>query len=475
MQAFKIPEKLFPLIQKPKRFKIVVGGRGGGKSKSFATILSMKAHLERALIACFREFQNSIDDSVYSLIKSCIYEHKFPGFNITKSTIEHKLGGGFRFKGLARSLEGVKSMHGTKYFWVEEGQFLSDESLRILTPTLREADSELWISANPMSSADPFSQRFIVPFKTELDRDGFFEDDLHLIIKINHSDNPWFPPVLEQERRFDFIHLPRAMYDHIWEGEFNDMVEYSIIMPEWFDACVNSHSRLGFKPQGAKIVSFDPSDLGTDDKALVCRQGSVILDAKLKKTGDVNEGADWATGYAAYHQADTFTWDSDGMGTSLKRQVRDALNGKHADIQPFRGSSGPEFPGRIYQDIKLGKDSRRTNKDTFKNRRAQFYWYLRDRMYATYLAVEKGVYTDPEKMISINPDIKLLRQMRSEVCRVPRKPLGSGMIQILSKVEMKKLKIQSPNLADSLMMSLIRPRLSGGVNDKPMQFTSLFG
>lgn len=460
------------MLERKKRFKIVYGGRGGGKSETIASILSMKVHAERALVACFREYQNSIDDSVYSLIKTCIYKYGIPGFIVNKSSISHVNEGGFRFKGLSRSITSVQSMHGTKYFWIEEGQFLSNESLRILTPTLRESDSEVWISANPMSSADPFSQRFIVPFFEQLENDGYYEDDLHLIIKINHTDNPWFPLVLENERLFDYQHLPRALYDWIWEGAFNDHVENSIILSEWFDACVDAHITLGFEPRGAVVVSYDPSDLGTDDKAVVKRKGSVILDAKLRKVGDVNQGTTWATDYAAYHQADMFTWDSDGMGLSLKKDIRDSLRGKRVDLQPFRGSSGPMDPGKIYQDIRLGTDSRKTNKDTFKNRRAQYYWKLRDRIYNTFLAITTKRYTDPEDMLSISSDIKLLRQMRSEICRVPRKPLGSGMIQILSKVEMKKLKIQSPNLSDATMMSLMSPRSTA--EDRPLVFDSFY-
>lgn len=461
------------MARKQKRFKIAYGGRGGGKSETFATLFAMKAHTEKALISCFREYQNSIDDSVYALMRSCITKYQMPGFIINKSTINHENGGGFRFRGLARSIEAVKSMHGTNYFWVEEGQFLSEESLRILTPTLRESGSELWISANPMSSNDPFAKRFITPFQAELDRDGYYEDDLHIIVKINHSDNPWFPAVLEQERKFDYVNLPRALYDHVWEGCFNDSIDNNIIMSEWFDACVDAHKKLGFKAEGAVVVSFDPSDLGTDDKAVAVRQGSVLLDAKLMKHGDVNEGCDWATDLARRHDVDCFTWDSDGMGLSLRRQVRDAFHGTKVDVQPFRGSSGPKDPGKIYMDVRIGSDSRRTNRDTFKNRRAQYYWNLRDRIFSTYLAVEKGIYMNPENMLSIASEIEDLALMRSEICRVPRKILGSGMIQIMTKQEMKKLKISSPNLADSVMMSLLEPRMAD-YSEEPMVFESFY-
>lgn len=472
--SFQIPLKLKPFVEEHRRFKVAYGGRGAGKSESFAGIFSMKGQTEKALIGCFREYQNSIEDSVYSLIKHKIHELDIPGYQILNNVINHADGGGMRFKGLARSVEGIKSMYGMKYFWLEEGQFISADSLKLLTPTLRESNSECWISANPMSSADPFSQRFIVPFQRELDRDGFYMDDLHLIVKINYRDNPWFPKALEQERVHDYNHLPRALYDHIWEGAFNDSVENSIILTEWFDAAVDAHKKLGFKPRGALIVSHDPSDMGTDDKSLVARKGSVVLNASLKTFGDVNEGLDWAMDYANRHQADTFTWDADGMGISLRREVASAFKGKAISVQPFRGSEGPTHPHRIYQEIKGDiATSRRPNKDVFRNKRAQHYWYLRDRFYNTYLAVEKGKYVDPEQMISISSDIKLLPLLRSEVCRVPRKPLGSGMIQIMTKQEMKKLKIQSPNLADALMMSLVEPQTTA-TEDYSMEYESFW-
>lgn len=478
MPTFQIPKKLRPFLDLKRRFKVAYGGRGGAKSVAFASTMAMKAQTEGALVGCFREFQNSIEDSVYSLIKAMVNKYEIPGYHLGKANIEHISGGGFRFRGLARSIDAVKSMHGFKYFWLEEGQFISEQSLKTLTPSLRESESEMWISANAMSSADPFSQRFIVPFQKELDTKGYYIDDLHLIVKINYRDNPWFPPELEAERLHDYQTLPRALYDHIWEGAFNDSVENSIIKTEWFDAAVDAHKKLGIKPKGAVVVSHDPSDLGTDDKAVVRRHGSVILDARLRQFGDVNDGCDWATDYAVDKRADLFTWDADGMGLSLKRQVKDNLKGKKIAAQPFRGSESPENPLSPYQKIsgvpqtEDSPDKVRTNKDVFRNRRAQFYWKLRDRLHNTFLAVEKKQYIDPEDLISISSDIADLPLLRSEVCRVPRKYLGSGQIQIMSKIEMKKLKIQSPNLADALMMSLITPK---AVHEgDPMAFDSFF-
>ena len=441
---------------------------------SYAGMLALLTQTQGSLVGCIREFQNSLDDSVYALIASEIRRMKIPGYKIQNNKINHKNGGGMRFKGLARSIEAIKSLFGFNYFWLEEGQFISDDSLKILTPTLREADSELWISANPLSSADPFSQRFILPYRKDLETNGFYEDELHYIVKINYNDNPWFPDTLEAERQHDFKYLPRAQYDHIWEGEFNDSVEDSIILSEWFDAAIDAHEKLGFKPEGAVVASHDPSDLGTDDKGLVIRQGSVVLLAENRGFGDIGDGCDWAIDTALEHGVDLFIWDYDGVGTGLKRQVETAFAGKKVDFKMFRGAETPWKPSQIYKPLKQfeKRSKERTNNDVFRNRRAQFYWMLRDKFYATYLAVEKGKYIDPENLISLSSKITDIKLLRSEVCRIPRKYNASGKIQIMSKIEMKHQKILSPNVADSLMMNMMPPDLM--YDDRPMQFDTVY-
>lgn len=449
----QINDKLLPLLTKKKRFKIVIGGRGSGKSQGIGDILLVKGQNQPLKVGCFREFQNSIGDSVHSLLKEEAERMQFP-YSGTNNEITNELGTEFKFKGLARNPDSVKSMHGFDVFWVEEAQSISEDSLKLLTPTMRSEEGEIWLTGNPMSSADPFSQRFIVPFHDELLKNGYYEDDLHLIIVLNWRDNPWFPETLEQERKWDYTNLPRALYNHIWEGHFNDSVENSIILTEWFEAAIDAHKKLGFKPRGKRIVSHDPSDLGADAKGLCYRHGSVILDIQEMTNGDVNEGCDWATDYAIQKHADLFIWDGDGLGVSLKRQVKESFDGKRTAAAMFKGSEGVDFPDQEYMAGNSGADVRRTNKDTFKNKRAQYYWALRDRFFNTYRAVEKGDYIDPDEMISLSSDIQNLEQLRSEVCRIPKKPNGNGLIQILTKPELLKLKIPSPNMADALMMSM---------------------
>jgi len=458
MPTIEIPQKLERILTTKARIIVLVGGRGSAKSETIARLLLLKAQTEAADILCGREFQSSIDDSVHKILKGLIGKLSVGGFEVTDKKIDCTTGGGFRFKGFARNSEAVKSAQDFKYSWVEEAQNLSQASIDDLLPTIRAAGSQLFFTANPQSSADPFSKRFISPYLHDLNSKGFYEDAMHLIIKINYQDNPFFPAELELQRQWDFDNLPRAKYDWIWEGAFNDGVDDALIMAEWFDSCVDAHEKLGFGPAGIRYSSHDPSDTGSDSKGFAFRHGSVVLDVREMTTGDVNEGCDWATGLAINAVSDAFTWDCDGMGVSLNRQVVKAFDGKHTKLSMFRGSEGVDFPDNIYNPVDGYLQHQRTNKQTFKNKRAQYYLELRDRVNRTHKAVVDGVYTDPDQMISFSSAIPELTQLRSELCRMPVKPNANGLFELYTKEVMKtKFKIDSPNLADSVMMLMRVP------------------
>ena len=84
----------------------------------------------------------------------------------------------------------------------------------------------------------------------------------------------------------------------------------------------------------------------------------------------------------------------------------------------------------------------------------------------------KGEYIDPDNLISFSSSIKLLQKLRSELCRIPKKYNPSGLIQIMSKEDMRKLGISSPNIADSVMMAMEAPEVATEFNE--IEFNSLW-
>lgn len=490
-----IAKKLEPVLKTTKRFVIILGGRGSSKSVGVVDICIADSKDNGAKTYCLREFQASIKNSVHSLIKSEISRFGFKGFEVLNQSIGYKGEQAFEFAGLSRNIDSVKSTHGFKRFTVEESQFISQASLDALTPTIRKKpkngvplkfrskedilndiethptleDVSIIFIANPQSKADPFSKRFIEPFIKELDKHGTYEDDLHLVVKINYDDNPWYDDSgLESERLWDYENRARAYYDHRWLAGYNDTVEDAIIKPEWFDACVDAHKiqrlKKVFTPYGAVISAHDPSDEGVDDKGYAARHGSIIKSVKSKSFGEIDEGCDWATGQAINDGASWFVWDGDGMGAGLKRQVSIAFSGTAIKYHMFRGSlsgKGQDHAEKIYQPQYGDEHTKpKTYQETFKNNRSQYYTMLATRCYNTYRCVVKGEYVDPDEMISFDSDgIENLAGLRSEICRIPKKDNANGLIQIMNKKDMKLLEIDSPNEADSVMMCLFIPPL----------------
>lgn len=468
MPHLKINSKLKRILQTSKPIKVVIGGRSSGKSIGFGDIFTMKMETEKADIYCLREFQDSISDSVHRVFKDSIEKRlQLKGWSVQENKIISPVGSRTRYKGASRSPDSIQSAQGYKYSWFEEAHTASKESLDKLLPTiLRNPGAECWFTANPQSSADPFSQRFIVPYLDELNRNGFYEDDIHLIVVMNWRDNPWHDENSEKLRKWDYENRPRAEYDWIWEGKFNDEVEGSIIKAEWFDAAIDAHKsdklKNVFKPVGARIASHDPFDDGNDAGGFALRHGSIIEKVCAKRSGRIDEVCDWALGLARQNHSDWFVWDYDGMGAGLVRQVSDALKGTSIKHHGFRGSlsgKAQDYGEKVYQKDdgeNAASNKKRLYKDVFYNNRAQYYVdRLAFRFYNVYRSVVKGEYIDPAHMISIcSEGVEDIVGLRSQISSIPRKVNSNGLIQLVSK---KDMKTASPNESDAIMMTMFEP------------------
>ena len=460
----RIPEGIAWLLSKPKRIKIAVGGRGSGKSVGVGNIMLMLCdHGER--ICCTREFQNSIDDSVHESLKQDIERLGVEGFGITNNNIKSSSGGEIFYKGLARNITSLKSIAGVKRLWIEEGESVSDRSLKVLTPSVRSsvADNlnddatppEIWITMNRASRQDAISKKYLSRAENELARTGRYEDDLIMVSQVNYQDNPWFPVELEQERADDKDNLSADEYDHIWQGAYSDTVPSAIIKKEWFNAAIDAHLKLGIEPTGAVTVTHDPADQGGDSKGYGCKKGILWTSIDEIVSPDGNTACDEATSRACNANADLFVYDADGMGALLRTQIDKSLNGIKCEIRPYNGSGEVDDKKLTYAGVhsKGSKDKPKTNGDTFFNRRTQRYIALANRFYKTWLWIEKGKYQNPDEIISISGDIPLLDKVRTEVCSIPRVPNGAGKIQLMSKKDMKRLyDLDSPGLADCMAM-----------------------
>jgi phage terminase large subunit len=212
---WRYPAVFLPLVQ-PARRKGVWGGRGSGKSTFFAEYCVIELLKGRSVL-CIREIQRSIADSVKKLIEQKIEQFGvLERFVITENEIKCPTSGASCiFRGMqSHNAASVKSLEGFDIAWVEEAQSLSHKSMTLLIPTIRKEGSELLFSWNPERPSDAVDQLLRGP-------QGSSDS---IVIRANWSDNPWFPEVLEQERRL-CLETQADRYGHIWEGEYATVLE----------------------------------------------------------------------------------------------------------------------------------------------------------------------------------------------------------------------------------------------------------
>src|SRR5260221_97717 len=136
------------------------------------------------------------------------------GFKLFNDKIETPGDGLIIFRGMQdHTSESIKSLEGFRIAWIDEAQSLSARSLALLRPTIRAAASELWASWNPRRKSDAIDD-----FLRARKPPGA------IVVNASWRDNPWFPSVLEDERRLDLSLYPDR-YDHIWEGDYVRAVE----------------------------------------------------------------------------------------------------------------------------------------------------------------------------------------------------------------------------------------------------------
>ena len=261
-----IPAKLSGLF-KLNRYKIAYGGRGSGKSWSFARALILLASANTLRIVCFREIQKSIEESVHALLKQQIQNDPdavSPGlglgeeWTVQQYSIRHNTNGSeFKFAGLsAETATSMKSYEGFDIAWVEEAESVSETSWSLLIPTIRRTNSEIWISFNPQLDTDYTYKEFV-----ENPPEGA------MCVAMNYTDNPWFPPVLEKERLRAKARMSADQYNNIWNGRTRAAVQGAIYAEEISQ--MRAQGRYGRVPHNPKLHVHLVLDLGWNDSMFI--------------------------------------------------------------------------------------------------------------------------------------------------------------------------------------------------------------
>lgn len=325
-----------------------------------------------------------------------------------------------------------------------------DEAAYLMRPQLIEASLSATTncridisSANGM--ANPFAEKV----------HGW---DSRLIFPIHWRDDPrkddeWY------RKQCEF--LDRVTVAQEIDINFAASVEGVVIPSEWVQAAIDAHVHLGVNPSGERRGALDVADEGGDKNAFASAKG-VVVDHVEEWSG---EGSDiFQTVVRAFGIADNlgmteFIYDADGMGAGVRGDARVINEARKQEgsstntvprlvgVSPFWGSGAVERP-----DAKIAPGADRTNRDYYKNLKAQSWGLLKARFKETWRArFEPGYNYDPDMIISLSKAALPPRVMTKLVAELSQPTWGPDNIGKMV-VNKKPDGTKSPNLADAVMM-----------------------
>ena len=259
----RLPPKIVDVFEGEARYRGAYGGRGSGKTRSFALMTAVAGYRHgmsglSGQILCAREHLNSLDESSLEEIKSAIKSVPWllSYYEIGEKFVRSKDGRiNYVFAGLRRNLDSIKSKARIIIAWVDEAEGVSDAAWQKLIPTVREDNSEIWVTWNPETKHSATHRRFRVSPPQD-----------SKICEINWQDNPYFPKVLDNERKEDFKLRPDD-YGHIWDGEMKvhaDGAYYAVEMRE-----AKAEGRITTVPYDRAVGVVTAWDLGVGDSTSI--------------------------------------------------------------------------------------------------------------------------------------------------------------------------------------------------------------
>lgn len=215
-----LPPKLIPIFDGKADVRGAYGGRGSGKTRSFAKMAAVRGYIhgmagESGIILCARQFMNSLEESSLEEVKRGIEDEPWLAayYEIGEKYVKSKDGRiAFAFAGLDRHISSVKSKGRVLLCWIDEGDPVTDYALSVLEPTLREEgtdwNAELWVTWNPERKGSAVDKLY-----------RGSNDPMVKVAELNYQDNPKFPEKLERQRLRDLVGRPDE-YAWIWGGDY---------------------------------------------------------------------------------------------------------------------------------------------------------------------------------------------------------------------------------------------------------------
>ena len=228
-------------------------------------------------------------------------------------------------------------------------------------------------------------------------------------------------------------------FEQEYMRDYAASVEGIVIPGAWVRAAIDAHLKLDMDPGGQNMAALDPMDEGGDTHALAMRRGVLLYRMEEWTTGDAAFATQETARICVEEGHKRFIYDAIGIGSGVKAEAKHIKS--DVEAVPWMGSWGVASPKDMFiEGI--------TNKDMFKNLKAQAWWGVRLRFERTFKAVTEGKKYHISDLIFLDSSIPKIQQLAAELSQ-PTRSERSGAIIIDKKPDGSK----SPNLADALVMA----------------------
>lgn len=247
----------------------------------------------------------------------------------------------------------------------------------------------------------------------------------------------------------EWYELQKEIHDKVTiaqevDCDYQASVEGTFIPPEWIEAAVD----FEIDAEGVAACGFDPAGQGKNEAVYTSRIGPVVNDPIVLPYDSVVQAAWAAVDKAEEERMEVMSYDMGGLGQSIggllqygDREIKFKYNGVDNS-----SAASDEF---VVDQVGEQSENKRYY-DMFGNLRAELWWRVRERFRKVYEHRNKIRFYRPDEMISIPNHALLKQQLGAPLLKYKG---GGGKKMVESKVDMRKRGVDSPDIADSLVLS----------------------
>jgi len=357
-------EIVSPKLEQARHFDgIIIGARGGrsagAKTTGIVSLNVQRTHREYHRVACLREIQASLEESLYEAVQESVDRLKYPGWRFPRSRgyCESPVGSRWIFRGLKdlRTANNTKGLQGIDIFILDEAANISGDSIDVVLPTVVKVEgSKLFFAYNPETEADPIFTKVWKPFLNN-------PKALLLDMLPEGADNPWWNEGSQLMSDTMKAEDPDR-WEHVYGGKPKKQGQKAVLSRAEIRAAMERKAEA----IGGIELGIDCARFGDDKTTIYKRQGMKVTGFKELTWSDTQESARMAWEMVNRDKTVKIKVDAGGLGAGVVDKLKDLganvvevnFGGKPKDENKYTSAADEmwfEF-GEVLNEVELPDD-----------------------------------------------------------------------------------------------------------------------